>query len=138
VISRPRGGSHDWLRQTLQSFETTVFDISQMTSRPRGGSHDWVRQTPQRFEIVILESIIKHIILDVGLLLHARARTNLKYRTLCLREIDLTDLHSLRSYSKYLTTRPRHIQIFKIIYYISNFFSNKTNHNKNMIFLKIF
>jgi hypothetical protein len=33
-----------------------------MTSRPRGGSHDWVRQTPQSFEITILESIIKHII----------------------------------------------------------------------------
>jgi hypothetical protein len=62
VISIPRGGSHDWLRQTPQSFETTVLDITQMTSRPRGGSHDWIRQTPRSFEIIILESIIKHII----------------------------------------------------------------------------
>jgi phosphoenolpyruvate synthase/pyruvate phosphate dikinase len=31
-----------------------------MTSRPRGGPHDWVRQTPWSFEITILESIIKH------------------------------------------------------------------------------
>jgi hypothetical protein len=60
VISRLRGGSHDWVRQTLQSFETTILDIPQMTSRPRGGSHDRVRQIPQSFEITILESIIKH------------------------------------------------------------------------------
>jgi hypothetical protein len=60
VISRPRGGSHDWVRQTPWSFETTVLDIPQMTSRPRGGSHDWVRQTPRSFEITILESINKH------------------------------------------------------------------------------
>jgi hypothetical protein len=62
VISRPRGGSHDWVRQTPQSFETTVLDIPQMTSRLRRGSHDWVRQIPRSFEITILESIIKHII----------------------------------------------------------------------------
>jgi hypothetical protein len=42
--------------------QTTVLDIPQMTSRLRGGSHDWVRQTPQSFEIIILESIIKHIV----------------------------------------------------------------------------
>jgi hypothetical protein len=60
VISRPCGGSHDWVRQTPRSFETTILDIPQMTSRTRGGSHDWVRQTPQSFEIIILESIIKH------------------------------------------------------------------------------
>jgi hypothetical protein len=60
VISRPRGGSHDWVRQIPQSVETTVLDINQMTSRPHGGSHDWVRQTPRSFEITILESIIKH------------------------------------------------------------------------------
>jgi hypothetical protein len=60
VISRPRRGSHDWVRQTPQSFETTVLDIPQMTSRPRGGSHDWVRQTPRSFEMTILEYIIKH------------------------------------------------------------------------------
>jgi hypothetical protein len=60
VISRPRGGSYDRVRQTPRSFETTVLDIPQMTSRLRGGSHDWVRQTPQSFEITILESIIKH------------------------------------------------------------------------------
>jgi hypothetical protein len=62
VISRLRGGSHDWLRQTPRSFETTVLDIPQMTSRPRGGSHDWVRQTPWSFKIIILKSIIKHIL----------------------------------------------------------------------------
>jgi hypothetical protein len=62
VISRPREGSHDWIRQISWSFETTVLDIPQMTSRPRRGSHDWVRQTPQSFKITILESIIKHII----------------------------------------------------------------------------
>jgi hypothetical protein len=55
VISRPRGGSHDWVRQTPRSFKTTVLDISQMTSRPRRGSYDWVQQTPQSFEIIILE-----------------------------------------------------------------------------------
>jgi hypothetical protein len=60
VISKPRGESHDWVRQSPQSFETTVLDIPQMTSKPRGGSHDWIRQTPQSFEITILESIIKH------------------------------------------------------------------------------
>jgi hypothetical protein len=60
VIYRLRGGSHDWVRQTPQSFETTVLDIPQMTSRPRGGSHDWVQQTPRSFEITILEYIIKH------------------------------------------------------------------------------
>jgi hypothetical protein len=60
VISRPRGGSHDWVRQIPQSFETIVLDIPQMTYRPCGGSHDWVRQTPRSFEVTILESIIKH------------------------------------------------------------------------------
>jgi hypothetical protein len=55
VISRPRGGSHDWVRQTPRSFETTILDIPQMTSKPRGGSHNWVRQTPQSFEITVLE-----------------------------------------------------------------------------------
>jgi hypothetical protein len=60
VISRPREVSHNWVRQTPRSFETTVLDIPQMTSTPRGGSHDWVRQTPRRFEITILEYIIKH------------------------------------------------------------------------------
>jgi 2-C-methyl-D-erythritol 4-phosphate cytidylyltransferase len=60
VISKPHEWSHDWVRQTPQSFETTVLDIPQMTSRPRGASHDWVQQTPQSFEITILESIIKH------------------------------------------------------------------------------
>jgi hypothetical protein len=60
VISRPREGSHNWVRQTPRSFETTILGIPQMTSRPRGGSHDWIWQTPQSFEITILESIIKH------------------------------------------------------------------------------
>jgi hypothetical protein len=60
VISRPRGGLHDWVRQTPRSFKTTVLDIPQMTSRSRGGSHDLVRQIPQSFEITILKSIIKH------------------------------------------------------------------------------
>jgi hypothetical protein len=60
VISRPRGGLHNWVRQTPQSFETTVLDTPQMTSRLRGGSHDWVRQTSWSFEITTLESIIKH------------------------------------------------------------------------------
>jgi hypothetical protein len=55
-----RGGSHDWVRQTPQSFEITVLDIPQIISRPCGGSHDWVRQTPQSFGITILESIMKH------------------------------------------------------------------------------
>jgi hypothetical protein len=55
VISKPRAGSHDWVRQTPQSFETIVLDIPQMTSRLCGGSHDWVRQTPQSFKITILE-----------------------------------------------------------------------------------
>jgi hypothetical protein len=62
VISRLRGGSYDWVRQTPRSFKTTVLDIPQMTSRPRKGSYDWVRQTPQSFELTILEYIIKHII----------------------------------------------------------------------------
>jgi hypothetical protein len=62
VIFRLHGGSHDWVRQTPRSFDTTILDIPQMTSRPRGGSHDWVRQTPQSFKITILESILKHII----------------------------------------------------------------------------
>jgi hypothetical protein len=55
VISRPRGGSHDWVWQTPRSFETTVLDIPQMISRPRGESHDWVQQIPRSFEITILE-----------------------------------------------------------------------------------
>jgi hypothetical protein len=38
VISRLHRGSHDSVRQTPQSFETTVLDIPQMTSRPHGGS----------------------------------------------------------------------------------------------------
>jgi hypothetical protein len=42
VISKPCGGSYDWVRKTPRSFETTVLDISQITSSPRGGSHDWV------------------------------------------------------------------------------------------------
>jgi hypothetical protein len=62
VISTPHGGSHDWVQQTPQSFETTILDIHQMTSKLRRGSHDWVRQTPPSFEITILEYIIKHII----------------------------------------------------------------------------
>jgi hypothetical protein len=60
VISRPHGGSHDWVLQTPWSFETTVLDIPQMISKPCGGSHNLVRQTPRSFEITILESIIKH------------------------------------------------------------------------------
>jgi hypothetical protein len=43
------------------------------------------------------------------LLLHVRVRTSVKLRALCSREIDLADLHSLRSYSKYLTSRHLHI-----------------------------
>jgi hypothetical protein len=31
-----------------------------MISRQHGGSHDWVRQTPQSFKITILESNMKH------------------------------------------------------------------------------
>jgi hypothetical protein len=45
--------------------------------------------------------------LDVGLLLYMRAQTSLKPRALYSHEIDLTDLHSLQSYAKYLTTRRR-------------------------------
>jgi hypothetical protein len=60
VISRQRGGSHDWVWQTPRSFETTVLDISQMTYRPHAGLHNWVWQTPRSFKITILESIIKH------------------------------------------------------------------------------
>jgi hypothetical protein len=60
MISRPHEDSHDWVRQTPQSFETTVLDIPQITSRLCRGSHDWVRQTPWSFEITILESIIKY------------------------------------------------------------------------------
>jgi hypothetical protein len=60
MISRLRGGSHDWIRQTPRSFEITILDIPQMISRPRGGSHDWVWQTPQSFEITLLEFISKH------------------------------------------------------------------------------
>jgi hypothetical protein len=74
VISKPCGGSHDWIRQTPQSFETTVLDIPQMTYRPRRGSHDWVRQTPRSFEITILESIIKHRI-------QTEFQANLKHET---------------------------------------------------------
>jgi hypothetical protein len=32
-----------------------------MTPRPRGGPHDWVRQTSQSFEITILESFFEWI-----------------------------------------------------------------------------
>jgi hypothetical protein len=60
MISRPCGGSHDWVWQTPQSFEITVLDISQMISRQHGGSHDWVRQTPQSFEVVVWDFIIKY------------------------------------------------------------------------------
>jgi hypothetical protein len=60
VISRPRGGSHDWVQQTPRSFEITVLNIPQMISRPHGGSHDWVQQTARSFEITILKFIIKH------------------------------------------------------------------------------
>jgi hypothetical protein len=31
-----------------------------MTSRPCEWSHDWVRQTPQSFKITVLESNMKH------------------------------------------------------------------------------
>jgi hypothetical protein len=55
-------GSHDWVRQTSQSFEITVLHIPQMISRPRGESHDWIRQTHWSFEITILEFIINHMI----------------------------------------------------------------------------
>jgi hypothetical protein len=55
VISRPREGSHDWVRQTPRIFDTTILDIPQMTSRPHGGLHDWVRQTPRSFNITVLE-----------------------------------------------------------------------------------
>jgi hypothetical protein len=55
VITRLREGSHDWVRQTPRSFETTVLDIPQMTSRLRGGLHDWVRPTPRSFKITVLE-----------------------------------------------------------------------------------
>jgi hypothetical protein len=54
MTSKLRGGSHDWVRQTPQSFEIIVLDIPQMISKLRGGSHDWVWQTPQSFEITIL------------------------------------------------------------------------------------
>jgi hypothetical protein len=60
VISRPRGGLHNWVRQTPWSFETPILNISQMTSTLRRGSHDWVQKTPRSFEVTILESIIKH------------------------------------------------------------------------------
>jgi hypothetical protein len=60
MISRPRGGSHDWVRQTPRSFEITVLGIPQMISRSRKRSYDWVQQTPQSFGITIFEFIIKH------------------------------------------------------------------------------
>jgi hypothetical protein len=60
MISRPHGGSHDWVRQTLWSFKITVLDIPQITSRPCGGSHDWVRPTPRSFRNTVLESNMKH------------------------------------------------------------------------------
>jgi hypothetical protein len=31
-----------------------------MISKPRGGSHDWERQTPHSFKITVLEFFIKH------------------------------------------------------------------------------
>jgi hypothetical protein len=62
MISRPRRGSHDWVRQTPRRFEITILDIPKMISRPRGGPHNWIRQTPWSFEITILEFIIKHMI----------------------------------------------------------------------------
>jgi bifunctional DNase/RNase len=34
----------------------------QVISKPCGGSHDWVHQTLQSFETTVLEFIIKHII----------------------------------------------------------------------------
>jgi hypothetical protein len=55
VISTPRGGSYNWVRQTPQSFDITVLDILQMISRSCRGPQDWVRQTPRSFEIIILE-----------------------------------------------------------------------------------
>jgi hypothetical protein len=60
VISRPRGGSHDWVRQIPRSFEINILDIPQITSRPREGSHEWVRRAPRSFEITILECNIEH------------------------------------------------------------------------------
>jgi hypothetical protein len=55
VISRPRGGLHDWVKQTPRSFETTVLDIPQIASKQHGGLQDWVQQTPQSIEITVLE-----------------------------------------------------------------------------------
>jgi hypothetical protein len=40
-------------------------------------------------------------------------RTSLKPHVLCSREIDLTDFHFLRSYSKYLMTRRRQMRARK-------------------------
>jgi hypothetical protein len=33
-----------------------------MISRPRGGSYDWVRQTPHSFEITVLDIIFPQVI----------------------------------------------------------------------------
>jgi hypothetical protein len=62
MISRPHGGSHDWVQQTPRSFKIVVLDIPQIISRPRRRSHDWVRQTLESFDITILEFINKHMI----------------------------------------------------------------------------
>jgi hypothetical protein len=97
VISRPPGGSHDWVRQTHRSFEIIVLDIPQMTSRPRGGSHDWVWQTPRSFEITILESIIKHRI-QTEFLGKFKARD----KRVCLCSTRGTHLSKVPSWAKHL------------------------------------
>jgi hypothetical protein len=70
---------------------------------------DWLSFTPPPLVVFFGPSPISKehntSILDVRLLLHVRVRTSLKPRVLCSREIDLTDLCSLLSYSKYLMTR---------------------------------
>jgi hypothetical protein len=62
VISRPRGGSHDWVWQNTSELQDHHIGhyFPQMIYRLHGGSHNWVRQTPRSFEITVLECFIKH------------------------------------------------------------------------------
>jgi hypothetical protein len=96
VISKPHGGSHDWVRQTPRSFETTVLDIPQMTSRPRRGSHDWVRQTPRSFEITILEFSLST---EYKLIL---SKFKAQDKRVCLCGTRDTHLSKVPSWAKYL------------------------------------
>jgi hypothetical protein len=63
--------------------------------------HEFTRMNLSTFPLPSVSlSMSDRQIFGVGLLLHMRARTSLKPHALCSREIDLTDLRSLWSYSK--------------------------------------